>query len=121
MHDELADPGNQATHNQLNAATPQLQTAVAGVNDKTSNDLLPAQTSADQGSLKSDDPNTPALPPGPGPNVSDAEAALNQSIKDPHKATHTRAEEKPHPSATSGVANPASRSDTGLGGCKSQL
>jgi len=24
MHDELADPGNQATHNQLNAATPQL-------------------------------------------------------------------------------------------------
>jgi len=76
MHDELADPGNQATHNQLNAATPQLQTAVAGVNDKTSNDLLPAQTSADQGSLKSDDPNTPALPPGPGPNVSDAEAAL---------------------------------------------
>jgi len=46
---------------------------------------------------------------------------INQSIKDPHKATHTRAEEKPHPSATSGVANPASRSDTGLGGCKSQL
>ena len=32
-------------------------------------------------------------------------AAGNQSIKDPHKATHTRAEEKPHPSATSGVAN----------------
>jgi len=76
MHDEPADPGNQATHNQLNAATPQLQTAVAGVKDKTSNDLLPAQTSADQGSLKSDDPNAPA-PPGPGPtNVSDAEAAL---------------------------------------------
>jgi len=46
MHDELADPGNQATHNQLNAATPQLQTAVAGVKDKTSNDLLrrPLQT-----------------------------------------------------------------------------
>jgi len=46
MHDELADSGNQATHNQLNAATPQLQTAVAGVNDKTktSNDLLPGQT-----------------------------------------------------------------------------
>jgi len=79
MHDELADPGNHATHNQLNAATPQLQTAVAGVNDKTSNDLLPpAQTSADQGSLKSDDPNTPALPTGPGPNVSYAEAALRR-------------------------------------------
>jgi len=46
---------------------------------------------------------------------------LNQSIKDPHKATHTRAEEKPHHSATSGVANPASQSDTGLGGCESQL
>ena len=51
---------------------------------------------------------------------------INQSIEGPHKATqsidrrssqsHTRAEEKPHPSATSGVANPASRSDTGLGG-----
>ena len=48
------------------------------------------------------------------------EITSNQ-IKDPHKATHTRAEEKPHPSATSGVANPASRSDTDLGGCKSQL
>ena len=46
--------------------------------------------------------------------------SINQ-IKNPHKATHTRAEEKPHPSATSGVANPASRSDTGLGRCKSQL
>jgi len=65
MHDELAHPGNQATHNQLNAATPQLQTAVAGVKDKTSNDLLPAQTSADQGSLKPDGPNAPALLPGP--------------------------------------------------------
>jgi len=42
--------------------------SLAGVKDKTSNDLLPAQTSADQGSLKSEDPNTPALLPGPGPN-----------------------------------------------------
>jgi len=45
-----------------------------------------------------------------------------QSINQWSSQSHTRAEEKPHPSATSGVANPASRSDTGLmGGCKSQL
>ena len=39
-----------------------------------------------------------------------------QSINQRSSQSHTRAEEKPHPSATSGVANPASRSDTGLGG-----
>jgi len=43
-----------------------------------------------------------------------------QSInKNPHKATHGQGEADP--SATSRVANPASRSDTGLGGWKSQL
>jgi len=41
---------------------------------------------------------------------------INQSIKGPHKATHTAAEEKPHPSTTTGGANPASGSDAGLGG-----
>jgi len=30
--------------------------------------------------------------------------------------SHTRAEEKPHPSTTTGGANPASQSDAGLGG-----
>ena len=45
----------------------------------------------------------------------------DQSINQRSTPSHTRAEEKPHPSATSGVANPASRNNTGLGGCKSQL
>jgi len=40
----------------------------------------------------------------------------NQSINQRSSQSHTRAEEKPHPSTTTGGANPASRSDAGLGG-----
>jgi len=39
-----------------------------------------------------------------------------QSINQRSSQSHTRAEEKPHPSTITGGANPASRSDAGLGG-----
>jgi len=39
----------------------------------------------------------------------------NQSINQRSSQSHTRAEEKPHPSTTTGGGNPASRSDAGLG------
>jgi len=38
------------------------------------------------------------------------------SINQRSSQSHTRAEEKPHPSTTTGGANPASQSDAGLGG-----
>ena len=40
----------------------------------------------------------------------------HQSINQRSSQSHTRAEEKPHPSTTTGGANPASQSDAGLGG-----
>jgi len=67
MHDARADPGNQATHNQLNAASPQLQTAVAGSNDEVSAALPRAQTAA-PGSGQGADGPAPAPAAGPGPN-----------------------------------------------------
>jgi len=39
-----------------------------------------------------------------------------QSIDQRSSQSHTRAREKPHP--PQGAANPASRSDAGLGGCE---
>jgi len=41
---------------------------------------------------------------------------INQSINQRSSQSHTRAKEKPHPSTTTGGANPASQSDAGLGG-----
>jgi len=42
---------------------------------------------------------------------------INQSIKGPHKATH--GQRRSHvPAPPQGAANPASRSDAGLGGCE---
>jgi len=41
---------------------------------------------------------------------------INQSINQRSPQSHTRAEEKPHPSTTTEGANPASQSDAGLGG-----
>jgi len=41
--------------------------------------------------------------------------SINQS-KVLTQQSHTRAEEKPHPSTTTGGANPAPQSDAGLGG-----
>ena len=81
MHDERArQPWTLATRPRTTSSMPQPRSlkprSLASNTRPASNDLLPAQTSADQGSLKSDDPNAPALPPGPGPNVCDAEAAL---------------------------------------------
>jgi len=46
----------------------------------------------------------------------DMEGEVNQSINQRSSQSHTRAEEKPHPSTTTGGANPASQSDAGLGG-----
>ena len=43
---------------------------------------------------------------------------LAQSINQRSSQSHTRAKEKPHPSTTTRGANPASRSDAGLGGCE---
>jgi len=76
-----AAPGKPAAHNQLNAVTPQLQAAVAGLKDMTSNDLCcrrrPLQTRAAGRSLKPNNPNAPALPQGPMSSTTcpDAEAA----------------------------------------------
>jgi len=67
MHDARADPGNQATHNQLNAASPQLQPAVAGSNDEVSAALPRAQTAAPGSGQGADEP-APASAAGPGPN-----------------------------------------------------
>ena len=43
---------------------------------------------------------------------------VNQSINQRSFQGHTRAKEKPQPSTTTRGANPASRSDAGLGGCE---
>jgi len=53
---------------------------------------------------------------GARPAWSPSGCSINQNQRS--SQSHTRAEEKLHPSTTTGGANPASRSDAGLGGCE---